>query len=572
MKRNVPAAVLQKLDVAVFQRNARGRLRRVGLAPQWLRALWPAAAKPRGLLRPEMSPFLANFLVDAEACWKTGGAARAFSGPWIEQDARGNEHGLQAVAFAAGGRALMAVGEPKPFYEERAALVQRAHELALAYEKLQRAKQALDEEKRLLGHYVQERTAALSRSNAALQQEIVARQRFEERLRGEHELNKAILAARSPREIAETALRRLKHLLSFCRASVVVLDSDQERATVLASVQEGKAIAGGGWSLSHAQIQGSHVLMPRQVHQAKNQTYWFADPSDQPAERDRVWPLLVEVPLTVDDTLVGILSLATDAPATFTNEHRNIAREVAAQLAVALRQARLFAEVAASRERMRALSARLLEVQETERRFLAHELHDEIGQLLTGLKLTLQRCSRGSLDSQDSPLKESIGMVDELMQRVRQLSLDLRPQMLDDLGLMPALDWLFQRYSKQAGLRVHFEHMPVTRRLPTQLETAVFRIVQEALTNVVRHARVAEVTVRLWHDRRGRIQGVQVHDKGVGFDVQQALSARASGGLAGMKERATLLGGQFTLESAHGAGTRLTVELPLPAAAADKTA
>ena len=154
-------------------------------------------------------------------------------------------------------------------------------------------------------------------------------------------------------------------------------------------------------------------------------------------------------------------------------------------------------------------------------------------------------------------------MVDDLMQRVRQLSLDLRPQMLDDLGLMPALDWLFKRHFKQAGLRVRFRHTPLAERLPAQLETAVFRIVQEALTNVLRHAGVREVTVRLWRDGRNRTLGVQVHDTGAGFDVPQVLGARTSSGLAGMRERATLLGGQFTLESRPGAGTRLTVELPL---------
>jgi len=208
-----------------------------------------------------------------------------------------------------------------------------------------------------------------------------------------------------------------------------------------------------------------------------------------------------------------------------------------------------------------------VDVQEAERRFLAHELHDEIGQVLTGLKLTLEMSGRMNGESPDATLAEAIGMVDDLMQRVRQLSLDLRPQLLDALGLMPALAWLFKRYFKQAGLRVFFKHRDMAGRLAGQLETAVFRIVQEALTNVVRHAGVSEVTVRLWRDSRKQTLGVQVHDTGVGFDVRRILSTHSSSGLAGMRERTTLLGGHFTLDSSPGGGTRLTVELPcLPTA------
>ena len=106
-----------------------------------------------------------------------------------------------------------------------------------------------------------------------------------------------------------------------------------------------------------------------------------------------------------------------------------------------------------------------------------------------------------------------------------------------------------------------FQHSPMETRLPSPLETAVYRIAQEALTNVARHAGVPEVTVRLWTD--GENLGVQVEDKGAGFDAVKALAARNSSGVSGMRERALLLGGEFTMETAPGSGTRLTVELPL---------
>jgi len=158
-------------------------------------------------------------------------------------------------------------------------------------------------------------------------------------------------------------------------------------------------------------------------------------------------------------------------------------------------------------------------------------------------------------------LGEAVDLINTLIKHVRSLSLELRPPMLDDLGLLIALDWHFKRYTKQTNVQVNFRHTPVLQRLPTLLETTIYRIVQEALTNVARHARVEEATVRLWVDHERA--GVQVEDRGAGFDAETALAAPASTGLSGMRERAELLGGEFTLESKLGSGTRLTVELPL---------
>jgi signal transduction histidine kinase len=214
---------------------------------------------------------------------------------------------------------------------------------------------------------------------------------------------------------------------------------------------------------------------------------------------------------------------------------------------------------------LKAMSLRLVDVQEAERRFVARELHDEIGQLVTGLKLLLETSLHPSTGDEKRSLDEALTLINDLMERVRQLSINLRPQMLDDLGLLTALDWHLKRYFKQTGIRVLFKHTPLPERLPPQLETAVFRIVQEALTNVARHAAVKEVTVRLWTNIE-RV-GVQVEDTGAGFETEPRFG-RPSTGLSGMRERAELLGGEFTVESAVGAGTRLTVELPVNVTAA----
>ncbi len=218
-------------------------------------------------------------------------------------------------------------------------------------------------------------------------------------------------------------------------------------------------------------------------------------------------------------------------------------------------------ELSRANEALKSLSLRLVDVQESERRFLARELHDEIGQTVTCLKLVVERSLRPDDGRPTQSYDEALGLINDLIDRVRQLSLNLRPQMLDDLGLMTALEWHINRFQKQTGIVVVFRHTPMVERLASGLETALYRIVQEALTNVARHARVKEVTVRLWANA-GRA-GVQVAESGEGFDVVEVLERRASSGIRGMKERAELLGGEFTLESNPGQGTCLTVELPM---------
>jgi PAS domain S-box-containing protein len=211
-------------------------------------------------------------------------------------------------------------------------------------------------------------------------------------------------------------------------------------------------------------------------------------------------------------------------------------------------------------DRLENLSRRLLGVQEAERRHLARELHDEVGQELTCLKLVLKQAGRGApaVDGLDGAL----ALVDGLLTRVRSLSSDLRPALLDHLGLLPALLWLVERFTGQTGVCVDFRHAGLEGgRFAVDLETAAFRVVQEALTNVARHAGTVEASVRVWATAAEVV--VQIEDRGAGFDAAAALAGDRTAGLAGMRERVTLLGGRFALESAVGSGTSLTARLPL---------
>jgi PAS domain S-box-containing protein len=221
------------------------------------------------------------------------------------------------------------------------------------------------------------------------------------------------------------------------------------------------------------------------------------------------------------------------------------------------RRARAEAEAALdqlreSHERLESLSRRLVEMQEAERRALARELHDEVGQILASLRLRLE----GGTDQAAAEVQAILG---ELLDRVRGLSMDLRPPTLDELGLLPTLLWHFERYHAETGVRVEFRSRGGEGRFGAGVETTAFRIVQEALTNVARHARVAEVEVSLEATAEGL--ELRVEDRGCGFEPAAATSG-GSGGLAGMQERARLLGGRVRIESTPGRGARVVAELP----------
>ena len=219
-------------------------------------------------------------------------------------------------------------------------------------------------------------------------------------------------------------------------------------------------------------------------------------------------------------------------------------------------------------ERLGTLSRRLMEVQETERQNIARELHDEISQALTGLKLTLEMAARKPADEIGQSLLQAQTLVNQLMAHARKMSLNLRPPMLDDLGLLHALLWHIENYTAQTQVRVTFKHSGIQgQRFGSEVETAAFRIVQEALTNVARHARAEEAFVRVWTQHNDLM--VQIEDSGAGFDPERISAESFTSGIAGMRERAKLLGGQLLVESRTGAGTRLTAELKFHPNASD---
>ena len=225
------------------------------------------------------------------------------------------------------------------------------------------------------------------------------------------------------------------------------------------------------------------------------------------------------------------------------------------------RQTRESAELERSRQALRKLSASVVEAREEERRRIARELHDELGQRLTALKMDLTSLGAGARLSADDPqLTGMLTMLDDTLASVRRLSTDLRPLMLDDLGLTAAIEWLARETSRRMGIDVHLLSAELETELNDKVSTALYRMVQEALTNIARHASASEVEIRI-QPRRDRLV-LTVSDNGVGFPAD-AMQREGSYGLMGMRERAQMLGGSLALENLAKGGGRLTVSLPL---------
>ena len=265
------------------------------------------------------------------------------------------------------------------------------------------------------------------------------------------------------------------------------------------------------------------------------------------------------VPLLArDGHNLGLVQLTDKYEGDFGEADEAVLVQLAQLASEAVENARLLEEVSEGRSRLQAVSRRLVRLQEEERRGIAQELHDEVGQLLTALRLMME-------DENPTPRRreEKRKVVNELIGRVRDLSMNLRPPMLDPLGLLPTLLWQISRFEAQTTMRVTFKYANLDRRFPADVELTAFRVVQEALTNVARHAAVDRARVEVWA-QEGRL-GARIEDDGRGFVVAEALAGHSSG-LAGMLERSRLLGGTLVIESAPGAGTRLSLELPVPPA------
>jgi signal transduction histidine kinase len=221
--------------------------------------------------------------------------------------------------------------------------------------------------------------------------------------------------------------------------------------------------------------------------------------------------------------------------------------------------------VTLAKHELERLSARLLEIEEEGRRSLSRELHDEIGQTLTALRMEIAHASKQADGQQmKDELEHARALAERSVQTVRNICLLLRPALLDDLGLIPALQWQVQEFSHRSGIACKFSESGVEPHLPDSVKTCIYRMVQEALHNCEKHAAAASIQVSL-RQEPGWLT-LEVVDDGCGFAFDaKAMPGRGSGlGLVGMRERAAMVGGKLSIESSPGKGTRLAATIPLP--------
>lgn len=268
------------------------------------------------------------------------------------------------------------------------------------------------------------------------------------------------------------------------------------------------------------------------------------------------------IPLLAGEQVIGVCVLEHHCPNFFTDDLIEWARAITNQAAVAIQNAWLFEQVRDGREYLQALSRRLVEAQESERHHISRELHDEAGQALASLMVGMRLLERDSGDPQAvvARAQELKQIADGVLGNLHRLAIDLRPASLDHLGLVAALRQHTDMIRDQHGLAVQFETVGEIERLPGETETAIYRIVQEALTNVVRHANATRADILI--ERRKESLIVIVEDNGIGFDPLHTGTNHL--GMLGMRERADMLGGSLTIESSLDQGSTVFLEVPCP--------
>ena len=388
--------------------------------------------------------------------------------------------------------------------------------------------------------------AAVAIENARLYE---SSKRWLHQLESLNEIGTALASELELEPLLALVARRLRELV---QARLVLIALPQGDALTVAAA-EGEATY--GVLDTRLELSGSKAGRVLQHRRSERVDSVIEDPEvDQTAARRMGVRSALYVPLIARGRAIGVL-VAHDkagADAAFSDDDLRLAESLADRAAVA---------VDLSERVGRDALARVVAAQELERKRLARELHDETGQALTSILLGLKPLERSAATDED---REAVARVRQLvvstLQDVRRLAVELRPAALDDFGLTTAVARLAETFRESTGLRVDLEAQLGDDRLPTEVETTLYRIVQEALANIVKHADATRVSILL--TQKNRSVAAVVEDDGRGFE---ASSTRADVlGLVGMRERVGLVGGRLRVESSEGAGTTIAAEVPIP--------
>ena len=387
--------------------------------------------------------------------------------------------------------------------------------------------------------------AAVAIENARLYESST---RWLRQLESLNEIGNALASEIELEPLLALVARRLRELVDARLVLIALPEGD----TLRVAAAEGEASYGVvGMQLEFGGSKAGRVLERGRSERVDSV---LEDPEiDQQAARRLGVHSALFVPLIARGRGIGVViahDRAGPAPA-FTDDDLRLAETLAARGATA---------VALSERVSRDAVRRVVEAQELERRRIARELHDETGQALTSILLGLKPLEQAAATDDDRAAAASLReLVVSTLQDVRRLAVELRPSALDDFGLVPAVERLADTFRGQTGMQVDLESNLGEERLPSEVETVLYRIVQEALTNVVKHARASRISILLT-DKDGAVAAV-VEDDGLGFNPKA--TGDSGLGLVGMRERVGIVGGRIQIESAAGAGTTVVAEVPL---------
>lgn len=399
-----------------------------------------------------------------------------------------------------------------------------------------------------------------------------------------------LAAIESQRRLTEETLRRRTEELEALRQVGLMLASDPDLHTLLHTiVSQAIALAGGtagGLYLYRPErdvlewaVAIGHALPPIgsllrrgegssgkvwESGQARIVDDYQGGEGRSPRHEGNAWTAAVDVPLQRSGKFLGVLNVLSENAGAFGPADAELLSLFASQAAVAIDNAALYEAERTARRQLRDLAGYLQTAREKERTHIAREIHDEFGQILTALKMDLSWLSRRLPGSEAHLVEKAAAMsdlIDAAIHTVRRVATELRPGLLDDLGLVPAIEWQAEQFAARTGIAFELHLGEEELVLDRDLATAIFRIFQETLTNVGRHAEATQVRVHLETSADELVLTVQ--DDGIGITVDQ-ISDPTSLGLVGMRERAHYWGGDVALQGRPGQGTAVTVRVPLP--------
>jgi signal transduction histidine kinase len=379
------------------------------------------------------------------------------------------------------------------------------------------------------------------------------------------EISKALMSEMNLERLVQLVLATVQKTLRSEWVSLMLLDEERQELSISAAlglpdevmtttrVKVGQGLAG------LAVQRREPILVSEQAE---------TDPAIQSSLVRRAVGSTICVPLVLKDRVLGVLNTSRpQGVVPFRQDDVDLLSILGEQIAIAIENAQLLDAVTKHERDLQKLSAQLLSAQEAERKRISQELHDEMGQALTAISINLAAIEKelpsGIISMIRGRLEETRSLADQTLEQIRELSLNLRPAMLDDLGLVPTLRWYVNRYATRLNIEVELDAIGVEERLSPETETVLYRIMQEALTNAARHAQAHRVRIRL--ERKEATVTASIEDDGQGFDVEVVTGRKAlehGVGLLGIRERVASVGGNFSIESYLGQGTRLTIEIP----------